>query len=138
MDSDIKPSTIMLIAGGAVLFISTLLEWHEFFELNGWDTDRYGLQGIVVAIIGIAVGGGVALTKFANVSMPERILGFDHDQLHLVLGFSAFLITFSLQFQDGASIGILLAWIASAVIVAGAYIDIQAGRDSSDGPPTQF
>jgi len=138
MDSDIKPSTIMLIAGGAVLFISTFLEWHEFLEYNGWDTDLYGLQGIVVAIIGLAVGAGVALTKFANVSMPEQFLGFNHDQLHLVLGFVAFLITFGLQFQDGASIGILLAWIASAVIVAGAYIDIQAAKVSGDAPPTQF
>jgi len=141
MDNNIKPSTIMLIAGGAVLVLSSFLEWNDRFAFSGssgWETDLYGIQGIVVALIGLAIGGGVALTKFANVSMPERILGFDHDQLHLVLGFSAFLITFSLQFQTGASIGILLGWIASAVIVAGAYIDIQAAGGASSGPPTQF
>lgn len=141
MDNNIKPSTIMLIAGGAVLLLSSFLEWNDQFSFDGssgWETNLYGIQGIVVAVIGLAIGGGVALTKFANVSMPERILGFSHDQLHLVLGFSAFLITFSLQFQTGASIGVLLGWIASAVIVAGAYIDIQAAGGASDGPPTQF
>ena len=141
MDNNIKPSTIMLIAGGAVLLLSSFLEWNDRFGIDGssgWETELYGIQGIIVAVIGLAVGGGVALTKFANVSMPERFLGFGHDQLHLVLGFSAFLIMFSLQFQTGASIGILLGWIASAVIVAGAYMDIQAASGAGDSPPTQF
>ena len=142
MDNNIKPSTIMLIAGGAVLLLSSFLDWFSVssggFSIgaSGWEIDGFGLHGIIVALIGLAVGGGVALTTFANVSMPERILGFNHDQLHLILGFSAFLITFGLQFREGAAIGVLLGWIASAVIVAGAYMDMQAA--GGDAPPTQF
>ncbi len=142
MDNNIKPSTIMLIAGGAVLLLSSFLAWFSVSaggfssSASGWDVDFFGLHGIFVAIIGLVIGGGVALQTFGNMSMPDRILGFDHDQIHMVLGFSAFLITFGRQFQSEAGIGILLGWIASAVIVAGAYMDMKA--DGGEAPPTQF
>ena len=142
-NSDIKPSTIMLIAGGAVMLISTFLDWVSFgsgdFSVgaNAWETDGFGLLGIFVALIGVVIGGGVAARQFGNVSMPDKILGFDHNQLHLVLGLSAFLIAFGLQFRDGAAIGVLLAWASAAVIIAAAIMDMKA--DSGDtAPPTQF
>jgi len=142
-DNEIKPTTIMLIAGGAVMLLSTFLDWVSFgsgdFKIgaNAWETDGFGLQGIFVAIIGLAIGGGVAARQFGNVSMPDKILGFDHDQLHLVLGFAAFLIAFGLQFREGAAIGVLLAWASAAVIVAAAIMDMRAG-ESEATPPTQF
>jgi len=142
-NSDIKPSTSMLIAGGAVLFLSTLLDWASgndfgFDGASGWDTDFFGLHGILVAVIGLAIGGGVALNQFGNVSMPDKILGFDHDQLHLALGLAAFCITFGYQFASGdKGIGILLGWLASAVIMAGAIMDLQGSKGDAT-PPTQF
>ena len=142
-ENEIKPTTIMLIAGGAVMLLSTFLDWVSFgsgdFKIgaNAWETDGFGLQGIFVAIIGLAIGGGVAARQFGNVSMPDKILGFDHDQLHLVLGFAAFLIAFGLRFREGAAIGVLLAWASAAVIVAAAIMDMRAG-ESEATPPTQF
>ena len=99
-NSDIKPSTIMLIAGGAVLLISTFLDWYSLdvdtggfdfggsFDANAWDTDFFGLLGIFCAIIGLVIAGGVAAQQFGNVSMPDEIFGFSHDQIHLVLSSS--------------------------------------------------
>ncbi len=142
--NDIKPSTIMLIAGGAVLLISTFLDWLSFGSGNfsvgasGWNTETNGIQGILVAVIGLAIAGGVAARQFGGVSLPDRILGMDHNQLHLALGFAAFLITFGLQFRSGAAIGVLLGWVASAVIVAAAVMDMKAGDSASAAPPTQF
>lgn len=142
MKDDIKPSTIMLIAGGTVLFISTFLDWVDSgpFSQGGWSTEFNGLLGIIVGVIGVAVAGGTVATKFAGVSLPDEIIGFSHDQIHLALGFAAFLITFGLQFRDFSGIGILIGWIASAVIVAGAYLDIQAGGTDAApaAPPSQF
>ena len=147
MDSNvIKPSTIMIIAGGAVMLLSTFLDWVSFddcgiagldFSANGWETDGFGLLGIFVALIGLVIGGGAALRQFGNVSMPDKILGLDHNQLHLALGFAAFLIPFGLQFRDGAAIGVLLAWAAAAVIVAAAIMDMRSGAGDAT-PPTQF
>ncbi len=142
MKDDIKTSTIMLIAGGTVLLISTFLDWLDAgpFSQSGWSTDAFGLSGIFVAVIGVAVAGGTVATKFAGVSLPDEIIGFSRDQLHLALGFAAFLITFGLQFGNSSGIGVLIGWIASAVIVAGAYLDIQAsGSDAAPAaPPSQF
>ncbi len=142
MKEDIKPSTIMLIAGGAVMLISTFLAWLDtgFGTISGWSTEAYGLTGIFVAVIGIVVAGGTVATKFANVSLPDEILSFTRDQIYCMLGLAAFLITFGLQFGSSTGIGILLGWIASGVVVAGAIMDIQAAGTGSTpaAPPSQF
>ena len=134
---NLKTTQIMAMIGGAVLLLSTFLDWVSIgdFGENGWDTSLWGLQGIFVALIGLAIGGGVAAQAFGGVSLPDRILGLDHNSLHLVLGFSAFLITFGRQFGDNPGIGILLGWIASAVIIASVFMDL---REAPSTPPTQF
>jgi len=142
--NDIKPSTIMLIAGGAVLVLSTFLDWLSFGSgsfsvgVSGWNTETSGILGILVALIGLAIAVGVGLRQFSTVSIPDQVLGFDSNQLHLALGFAAFLVTFGLQFRSGAGIGVLLGWIASAVIVAAAIMDTRTGDSSAAAPPTQF
>ena len=139
MNSNMKPSTIMLLAGGAVLFISSFLDWRTNF--GGLETDITGLQGIFCLLIGGAVAVLTALTAFGNVNLPDRVLGFSWNQIFLMLGFAAFLMTFALQFADFTEFGVTLAWIASAVIVAGAFMEIQGegrGSGASGMPPTTF
>lgn len=138
MDNGIKPSSIMLIGGGVLLFIATLLDWFGSgsFGYNGWETKAYGLQGIFVAAIGVIVAVGVALSTFGNVSLPDSVLSFSRNQVYLILSFAAFLIMFGLQFATNTDIGILLGWIAAAVMIAGAFMEEQA--TGSGAPPTQF
>lgn len=146
MKEDIKPSAIMLIAGGVVMLISTFLSWFSVgsgsfsSSASGWSTESYGLTGIFVAIIGIIVAGGVIATTFAKVDLPNELLGFTRPQIYCMLGLAAFLITFGLQFGSATGIGILLGWIASGVVVAGAFMDIQAAGTGSApaAPPSQF
>ena len=134
---NLKTTQIMLIAGGAILLISTFLDWRSRgdFGVNGWETDSFGLQGIFIALIGVAIAGGVAAQAFGNVTMPDQILGLGHDQLHLALGFAAFMLNFGQQFASDAGIGALLGWISAAVIIAAAIMDMREGAGS---PPTQF
>lgn len=138
MDNGIKPSTIMMIGGGVLLFIASFLDWVSFGPVgfNGWETDGFGLHGIFVAIIGAAVAIGVALTTFGNVSLPTNVLGFSLNQVYLVVSFAAFLIMFGNQFRSDTDIGVLLGWIAAAVMTAGAFMEEQSPAGSS--PPTQF
>jgi len=146
MKQDIKPSSFMLMGGGAVLLISTFLAWFSVgsgkfgASSSGWSTEYFGLTGIFVAIIGLAVAVAVALTTFTEVELPSDILGFSREQVYCVLGLAAFLITFGLQFGSTTGIGILLGWIASAVVVAGAYIEMQAAGSGAAPatPPSQF
>jgi hypothetical protein len=138
VENGIKPPTIMMIGGGVVLFIASFLDWQGEgdFGVNGWETDFYGLQGIFVAIIGAIVAIGVALTTFGNASLPDSVLGLRRNQVYLVLGVAAFLITFGLQFAQSTQFGIILGWIGAAVMTAGAFMEEQAPRSAS--PPTQF
>ena len=147
-NNDIKPSTIMLIAGGAVLAISTFLDWTVFsFNLgdfsresdgfSGWENDAFGLFGIFVFLIGVAIAGGVAAQQFGNVSLPDKILSFDHNQLHFMLGMIAFVPLFGFFLGGPNEIGVLLGFIAAAVIVAAAVMDMKAAEGDA-GAPTQF
>lgn len=138
MENGIKPSAIMLIGGGALLFVSTLLDWFSSgpFGYNGWETRGHGLQGIFVAAIGVVVALGAALTTFGNASLPDKILTFTRNQVYLILSFSAFLIMFGLQFASHSAIGVILGWIAAAVMTAGAFMDEQS--PGGGAAPTQF
>ncbi len=139
MDNNVKPSTIMLIAGGAVLFISTFLDWFSSggFGVNGWDTDFFGFHGIFVAVIGLLIGVVAAVRQFTDVELPDEVIGMGSNQLHIALGFAAFLITFGNITQDNVAIGIHLGWISAAVIVAAGIWDQQAG-ESAPAAPTEF
>ena len=118
---------------------STMLDWQSSgsFGVNGWDTDFYGLHGIIVALIAADIAITTALKQFTDVNLPDQILGFTTDQLALVLGFTAFLITFGNIVLEEVAIGVHLGWIASAVIVAGAIMQLREG-DAADAAPTQF
>lgn len=127
---NMKPSQLMVIGGGILLFISTFLAWASFgsgdfsSSASGWETSLWGFQGIFVAIIGALIGGAGILKATGNAAnMPDKVLGLDHDQLHLALAFAAFLITFGRQFGDNTGIGIALGWIAAAVIIAGVIME---------------
>lgn len=153
-NSDIKPSTIMLIAGGAVLAISTFLDWAEFgfsidfddilgsgspdLGVSGWENDAWGLFGIFVFLIGVAVAGGVAAQQFAGVKLPDKILSFDHNQLHFMLGMIAFVPLFGFFLGGPSEIGVLLGFLAAAVIVAASVMDMRSGDAGDGGAPTQF
>ena len=133
MPDGIKPSTIMLIAGGAVVFLASILDWTEF----GSKTDVFGIQWLFTLIIGGGIAVLVALAAFGNVSLPDKILGFTTNQLYLALSFAAFLILFGAQFGEFREVGVLLGWIGAAVMCAGAFMEMQ-GESGGSAPPTQF
>lgn len=128
----VKPATIMLIGGGALLFIASILDWTEFSS----KTDVFGIQWIFTLIIGGGVAVLVVLSNFANVDLPDNVLGLSMNQIYLMLSFAAFLMMFGLQFGEFREIGVLLGWVAAAVMTAGAVMEEQGSGSSA--PPTQF
>jgi hypothetical protein len=129
----------MLIAGGAVLLIASILKWRDTVSSEGGlSTDLTGLQGIFCLLIGGGIAVLVALQTFGNVNLPARVLGFSWNQLYLMFGLAAFLITFGLQFAEFTAFGITLGWIAAAVIVAGAFMELHIVSRTHSAPPTSF
>lgn len=139
MGNQLKPSTIMMIAGGALLFIASFLDWRD--TPFGNNTDFIGLQWLFTLVIGAGVAALVALSTFANVNLPEQILGFSLTQLYAALGLAAFLITFGQQFAEQPGVGIILGWISAGVLTGGAVWELLQGNGSaprSSTPPTPF
>lgn len=121
---NLKPSAITMLAGGVLLAISTFIDWagSGSFGVNGLETDAFGLLGIFVLLIGIAVAGITAAVNFGNVQLPEKVMGFTMDQVMMELGVIAFVPTFAMQFASGTKFGITLAWLSSAAIVVGGVL----------------
>lgn len=132
---NVKPSSWLLMGGGAVLFIASLLDW---VDINfGSKTEWFGIQWIFTLLIGGGIAVAVGLRNFGNVELPDNILGFDRAQLHMMLSFAAFLITFGQQFGESRAIGVLLGWIAAAVMCVGAFMEMKEGA-AEGAAPTQF
>ena len=140
---NVKPSTWMLMGGGVLLLLSTFLDWFSVsaggFSVgeNAWNTDGFGLLGIYCALIGLVIGGGVALMQFGNMTMPDEVLGFNHDQIHLILSGFALLITVGFVVRGDVGIGLWLGLVGSAVMLAGAIMDIK-GETAPAARPAQF
>jgi hypothetical protein len=136
-----RPGTIAILAGGVLLLISTFLDWVGFGPVgfSVFEGDRFGLAGIFLLLISLAVTASTAIATFApQVSLPEQLLGFSRNQIVLVLGFAAFVYGFSVTFAQNSEFGAILAWIAAAAIVVGAFLEEKAAPSADSGPPRTF
>jgi hypothetical protein len=66
----------------------------------------------------------IALTKFANVQLPDRVAGFTWEQVHLVLGILAALMAVALLFTDigDKKIGYYFSLLGAIALVVGAVM----------------
>ena len=127
---NLKPSQMMHIGGGVLIVLSTFLNWWSFGDgdfsasANAWSTDSYGIMGILLFAIGVVLaGGGIMAATGNDENMPDEVLGLSRNQLHLALGFAAFVPTFGFQFAREAAIGITLGWIGAVLVIASAIME---------------
>jgi len=115
------PGEWAIMAGGLVLLLGSFLEF-------GGDESAFFGKGLfpvatLMPLYGLAMGLQVALTKFANVNLPERILGFTWEQIHLVLGiFVALMALFWLVAVEDGGIGVFVELLGAAAACAGAFM----------------
>jgi hypothetical protein len=139
--NDLRPSSIAAMAGGAALLIASFLDWFSVsagpfsYSSSLWD---FGLQGFFMLVIAAIIIAVPALASFApQVKLPEQVLGFSRNQIVAVLGFTAFLISFSILFRsDSAKIGTILSLLGSIAVLVGAYMEMQAEGAPSEPPRT--
>lgn len=132
---DLKPSAIALLAGGALLFISTFLKWRG--DQSGISLDAAGLQGLICLVIGAGVVILVAMANFGGKTTNLSVAGLSTSEVFLTLGITAFLITFGLQLADSVKFGVFLGWVGAAAIIVGAFMESRA-EPSASTPPTPF
>lgn len=126
----------MLIAG-------LLPYWDQFGQSENVFGDFAFPLATFVWLFGVLAGLHIALTKFANVNLPERVLDFTWSQIHLVLGVFCVLVqVFWLISSDwpDKGIGFWLLTLGAIALVVGAVMRLQESPSPAGGsaPPTAF
>lgn len=115
------PAEITIMAAGAVMLIFSFL--HFAGNTNAWGSHLFPIATLL-PIYGVVMALQIALTKFAGVSLPESVLGFTWEQIHLALGLMAGLMAFGWLVTDYGNKGIG-AWfqiLGAIALVVGAVL----------------
>ncbi|MGH9211006.1 MAG: hypothetical protein ACRD2C_10030 [Acidimicrobiales bacterium] len=150
MNTQPKPSEIIIMVSGLVALISAFLAWYSFdtgfgsADSNAFDDGLFPLA-TYIPLIGLIMGVQVALARFANVSFPDRVIGFTWTQIHLVLSIFAGLLAIGyLLLESGGAdkgIGFWLGFLASAGLIVGSvmlHLEGERATAAPSAPPQPF
>jgi len=99
----------------------------SFFHFAG-NTSAWGKFAFPVATLlplyGVVMALQIGLTKFANVKLPDSILGFTWEQVHLALGAMAALMAIAWLITDtpDKQIGLWFEVLGGFALVVGAVL----------------
>jgi hypothetical protein len=134
MDKKLTTPQILILAGGAACLLGSFLPWISVEGFGVKVTRSAWSDGLFptytwVGIFGTVMAAHVALTTFASTRFPDRILGFEWRQIHLILGcFAALLAVSFLIAGEEFGFGYFLSLLGAAALVVGAWMLYQ-GRD---------
>src|ERR1700674_4708674 len=138
----LTPGEILIAAGGLVTFIFSFLHFYSApsvtvnipgvgsrssggGSVNAWGSGLLPIATIIVIFCAV-MAAQVILTKVANVDLGPGLAGFSWTQVHLALGFFAFLdgLAFLVVKKGGFDVGIGLIFIliGSGACLAGAVL----------------
>ena len=89
-----SPANIVIMAGAVVMLIGSFLKFFKAgsIDFNAWSTDLFAPVTLIPVLIGVVMAAHVAVETFGGPKLPDRVLGFTWNQLHLVLGGQATLM----------------------------------------------
>jgi hypothetical protein len=119
VDGKTQPTTseLIIMIAGAVMLVASFLDFAG--KTSAWGEFLFPLATLL-PLYGVIMALQIALTKFANVNLPDTLAGFTWEQVHLVLGLFAGLMAIGWLVTDISSKGIgfwleVLGGIALAV-----------------------
>lgn len=114
------PGEWLILGGGVVGLVGSFLDFQG--DVSSWGTSAFPIATLIPIYL-VVMAVQIALTKFANVDLPERVMGFTWEQIHLELGFFASLMAvFWLVAAEDAQIGLFLLILSSIAALAGAFM----------------
>jgi hypothetical protein len=122
-----KPPTaseLIIMIAGVVMLIASFLKFATFVgDTSAWGTYLFPVATLL-PLYGIVMAAQIALTKFANVKLPERVVGSTWEQLHLVLGLLAGLMAIGWLITDlhNKGIGFWLEVVGGFALAIGAVM----------------
>jgi hypothetical protein len=115
------PGEITIMVAGAVMLIASFLDFA--LDTSSWGSGTFPIVTLI-PIYGIIMAAQIALTKFANVHIAGRVAGFTWEQIHLVLGLFALLMSLGwiVSGIDEKGLGLWLLLLGSVGLVVGAVM----------------
>jgi hypothetical protein len=115
------PGEITIMAAGAVMFIFSFL--HFAGNTSAWGSHLFPIATLL-PLYGLVMALQIALTKFASVSLPESVIGFTWEQIHLALGAMAALMAIGWLLTDygDKQIGMWIEILGGIALVVGAVL----------------
>jgi len=122
------PAELTILIAGAVMLVGSFFDFAG--PTNAWGTYLFPLATLL-PVYGTLMALEIGLTKFADVSLPDRVLGFTREQLHLVVGLLTGFMAIGWLITDIPSkgIGYWLEVLAGISIASGALV-LQRERDT--------
>jgi hypothetical protein len=115
------PGEITIMAAGAVMLIASFFDFAS--KTSAWGSGAFPIITLI-AIYGVLMAAQIALTKYANVNLPDRVAGFTWEQVHLLLAAFALLMSLGWLISgiDDKGIGLWLLLLGSIALVVGAVM----------------
>ena len=123
MDGKAQPTTaeLIIMIAGAVMLVASFL--HFAGDTSAWGRYLFPIATLL-PLYGVIMAAQIAFTKFASVNLPDRLVGFTWEQVHLVLGLMAGLMAIAWLFTDlgDKQIGEWLEVIGGIALAVGAVM----------------
>ncbi len=115
------PGEITIMAAGAVMIIFSFLNFAG--NTSAWGSHLFPIATLL-PLYGLVMGLEIALTKFASVKLPESVLGFTWEQIHLALGSMAALMAIGWLLTDygNKQIGMWFEILGGIALAVGAVL----------------
>lgn len=115
------PAELTILTAGAVMLIGSFFDFAG--SINAWGTFLFPVATLL-PLYGTIMALQIGLTKFANVRLPDQVVGFTWEQVHLVLGVLAGCMAVGWLITDIASkgFGFWLEVLGGIAIAAGAVV----------------
>jgi hypothetical protein len=99
VDGKAQPTTseLIIMIAGAVMLVASFL--HFAGDLSTWGRFWFPIATLL-PLYGVVMAAQIALTKFGGVNLPDRVVGFTWEQVHLVLGLMAGLMAMAWLVTD--------------------------------------
>ncbi len=115
------PGEIVIMAAGGVMLIFSFFNFAA--STSAWGSHLFPIATLL-PIYGVIMALQVALTKFANVSLPDSILGLTWEQIHLALGLMAALMAVGWLLTDlgDKQVGMWFEILGGFALAVGAFL----------------
>jgi hypothetical protein len=115
------PGEITIMAAGAVMIIFSFVSFAG--DTSSWGRGLFPIATLL-PLYGLVMGLQIALTRFASLKLPEHVLGFSWEQIHLAIGTMAALMAIGWLLTDygNKQIGMWFEILGGIALVVGAVL----------------